>query len=127
MVGSQMVKKRKKHNGRSINNKGHNDTGAKGKINASNPFYTCAERINPFGKPLGLMKFPDLVSFYEILANLCVAPRRKLKLSDYLMIVGILFLLFIGFNTLRHFTCIRLDALGFNFFRLTCFPVACTF
>jgi hypothetical protein len=43
------------------------------------------------------------------------------------MVVGILMLLFIGFNRLWHFTYIRLDAMLCGFFRLTKLPAATTF
>ena len=43
------------------------------------------------------------------------------------MVVGILMLLFIGFNRLWHFIYIRLDAMVCGFFQLTCLPVASTF
>jgi hypothetical protein len=43
------------------------------------------------------------------------------------MVVGILMLLFIGFNRIWHFTYIRLDAMLCGFFRLTKLPVASTF
>lgn len=45
------------------------------------------------------------------------------------MIVGILMLLFIGFNRLWHFTFtyIRLDAMMRGFFQLVCLPAASTF
>ena len=44
-----------------------------------------------------------------------------------MMVVGILMLLFIGFNRLWHFTYLRLDAMLCGFFRLTRLPVASTF
>jgi hypothetical protein len=43
------------------------------------------------------------------------------------MVAGLLMLLFIGFNRIRHFTYIRLDAMLCGFFRLTKPPVASTF
>lgn len=97
------------------------------KINASTSFGTCAERLSPFGGLLGLIKFLDLVKFEEIFSNLYITPYRKPKLGHYRMFVGILFLLFIGFNRLWHFTYIRLDALVCGFFRRTQLPVASTF
>ncbi len=43
------------------------------------------------------------------------------------MILGILILLFIGFNRLWHFVYIRLDAMVCGFFQLSCLPAASTF
>ncbi len=56
-------------------------------------------------------KFFDLVKFYDIFQFAYTAPKRKPKLGHYLMVVGILMLLFIGFNRLWHFTYIQLDAM----------------
>ena len=50
-----------------------------------------------------------------------------MKLGNYRMVVGIIMLLFIGFNRIWHFTYIRLDALVCGFFQLTRLPVASTF
>jgi hypothetical protein len=43
------------------------------------------------------------------------------------MIVGILMLLFVGFNPLWHFTYIRLDAMVCGFFHLSRLPSPSTF
>lgn len=97
------------------------------KISASTVFETCTEQITPFGGLLGLIKFMDLVQLKEIFDDLYIAPRRKVKLGNYRMVMGILMLLFIGFNRLWHFTYIRLDAIICGFFHLTQLPVASTF
>ncbi|MHC5074505.1 MAG: IS1380 family transposase [Planctomycetota bacterium] len=97
------------------------------KINASTGFETCTEQISPFGGLLGLIKFLDLIKLEEIFEHQYIKPRRKVKLGNYRMVVGILMLLFIGFNRLWHFTYIRLDAMICGFFQLTRLPVASTF
>ena len=43
------------------------------------------------------------------------------------MVVGILMLLFIGFNRIRHFVYIRLDAMLCGFFRVVRLPAASTY
>lgn len=43
------------------------------------------------------------------------------------MVVGILMLLFIGFNRLWHFVCVRLDAMVSGFFQLARLPAASTY
>jgi hypothetical protein len=43
------------------------------------------------------------------------------------MMIGLLMLLFIGFNRLWHFTYVRMDAMICGFFRLSSLPVASTF
>jgi len=97
------------------------------KINASTGFETCTEQISAFGGLLGLIKFLDLIKLEEIFEYHYIKPRRKVKLGNYRMVVGILMLLFIGFNRLWHFTYIRLDAMVYGFFQLTRLPVASTF
>ncbi|MBW2219534.1 MAG: transposase, partial [Deltaproteobacteria bacterium] len=90
-------------------------------------YETCNEQLSPFGGLLSLFKFLDLVKFDEIFKNAYREPSRKPKLGHRLMVIGILMLLFIGFNRIWHFTYIRLDAMLCGFFRLTKLPVASTF
>jgi hypothetical protein len=123
-----MVKKRNNGNTKSLNSKGSKEQGVRArKINASTIYGTCSEQLSPFGGLLGLIKFLDLVKFQEIFENVYIKPPRKPKLGNYRMVIGILMLLFIGFNRLWHFSYIRLDALICGFFRLTCLPAASTF
>ena len=123
-----MVKKQKKHNKKKHVSKGFNDNGSETrKINASTPYDTCSERLSPFGGLLGLIKFLDLIKFKEIFEHFYIKPTRRPKLGNYRMVVGIMMLLFIGFNRLWHFTYIQLDAMVCGFFQLTCLPVASTF
>ncbi len=123
-----MVKQRKNNTKKKRNGKGFKENGAKArKINASTVFETCTEQLSPFGGLLPLIKLFDLVGFKEIFNSTYLAPRRDPKLGHHLMVVGILMLLFIGFNRLWHFTYIQLDAMLCGFFRLTKLPVASTF
>jgi hypothetical protein len=123
-----MVKRRKNNTKKKRNGKGFKASGAKArKINASTAYETCTENLSPFGGLLALIKFLDLVRFKEIFDSTYLAPRREPKLGHHLMVVGILMLLFIGFNRLWHFTYIRLDAMLCGFFRLTKLPAPSTF
>jgi len=97
------------------------------KINASTRFETCTEQLSPFGGVLALIKFFDLVDFEEIFHFAYQAPSRKPKLGHYSMVVGILMLLFIGFNRIWHFVYIRLDAMLCGFFRVVRLPAASTY
>jgi hypothetical protein len=97
------------------------------RITASTPFGTCRERLSPFGGLLGLIKFLDLLKFEEVFDRVYLGPSREPKLGHYRMVVGILMLLFIGFNRLWHFVYIRLDAMVCGFFRLSRLPAASTF
>jgi hypothetical protein len=123
-----MVRTQNKDNTKKVASKGFEDSVQRPrKINASTAFETCSEQISAFGGLLGLIKFLDLVKLEEIFENLYIAPKRKTKLGNYRMVVGILMLLFIGFNRLWHFTYIRFDSMVCGFFQLTRLPVASTF
>jgi hypothetical protein len=74
-----------------------------------------------------VIKIFDLVGFHNIFQFTYNGPVRKPKLGHYLMVVGIVMILFIGFNRLWHFTYILLDAMVCGFFRLTRLPAASTF
>jgi hypothetical protein len=123
-----MVKTNKSKNRRNRKNKGIGEgaTGAR-KINASTPYETCSEQLSPFGGLLAMIKFFDLIDFKRIFHATYRGPTRQPKLGHYSMVVGLLMLLFIGFNRIWHFTYIRLDAILCGFFRLPKLPVASTF
>ncbi len=123
-----MVKSKKSNFRKNRNIKKHRENGARAKkIDASTAYDTCSEQLSPFGGLLPLIKFLDLVDFEQMFHSAYIAPTRKPLLGHYPMMVGLLMLLFIGFNRIWHFTYIRLDALLCGFFNLTRMPVASTF
>jgi hypothetical protein len=123
-----MVKRQKKNTRKNRNGKGFCKNPAKArKINASTPYETCTEQLSPFGGLLALIKFFDLVNFHKIFNFAYQPPAREPRLGHYSMMVGILMLLFIGFNRIWHFVYIRLDAMLCGFFNLTRLPAASTF
>ena len=112
-----MVKKQKQYTRQKRSGKGFNRKRSKArKINASTQFETCTEQLTPFGGLLALIKFLDLIDFKQIFNFGYIAPTRQPKLGHYRMVVGLLMLLFIGFNRIWHFTYIRLDAMLCDFF-----------
>jgi hypothetical protein len=113
-----MVKRQKKDTSKKRFSKGFKATDDKArKINASTSYETCTEQLSPFGVLLAMIKFLDLIKFCDIFHAAYICPKRKPKLGNYFMVVGILMLLFIGFNRLWHFTYVRLDAILCGFFR----------
>ncbi|MGD9159993.1 MAG: hypothetical protein PVG39_16380 [Desulfobacteraceae bacterium] len=94
-----MVKQQEDNNTEKVAGKasGAEDRRAR-KINASTVYETCTEQLSPFGRLLGLIEFE------EVSKNEYIEPNRKTKLGNYHMVVGMLMLLFIGFNRLWHFT-----------------------
>ena len=123
-----MVKRRKNSTKKNRIRKGFCKNRARArKINAFTVYETCTEQLSPFGGLLALIKFFDLVNFHKIFDSAYQPTQRKPKLGHYSMMVGILMLLFIGFNRIWHFVYIRLDAMLCGFFRVTRLPVASTF
>jgi len=123
-----MVKSIKSNSRKDCNNKGFSQNRTRpNKVNASTAYDTCTERLSPFGGLLAMIKFLDLIEFKQIFNTAYLAPNSKPKLGHYRMVIGLLILLFIGFNRLWHFTYIRLDAMMCGFFRLDRLPVASTF
>jgi len=123
-----MVKRRKNSTKKNRIRKGFCKNRARArKINAFTVYETCTEQLSPFGGLLALIKFFDLVNFHKIFDSAYQPTQRKPKLGHYSMMVGILMLLFIGFNRIWHFVYIRLDAMLCGFFRVTRLPAASTF
>ncbi len=123
-----MVKRRKNNNRKNRSRKGFCKKRAKArKINASTAYETCTEQLSPFGGLLALIKFMDLVNFHKIFNSAYLKPSRNPQRGHYLMMVGILMLLFIGFNRIWHFVYVRMDAMLCGFFKVTRLPAASTF
>jgi hypothetical protein len=123
-----MVKRRKHNNRKKRRRKGFCKKRAKArKITASTAYETCTEQLSPFGGLLALIKFIDLVNFHKIFDSAYHKPSRKPQRGHYLMMVGILMLLFVGFNRIWHFVYVRMDALLCGFFKVTRLPAASTF
>ena len=123
-----MVERRKTNNRKNRSRKGFCKKRAKArKINASTTYETCTEQLSPFGGLLALIKFIDLVNFHKIFDSAYHKPSRNPKPGHYLMMVGILMLLFIGFNRIWHFVYVRMDAMLCGFFSVTRLPAASTF
>jgi hypothetical protein len=125
---TQMVKKRKQHINKAPCSKGFlHGPGRPSKIGPSTRYDTCTERLSPFGGLLALIKFLDLIDFENVFKHTYRGPTRDPKLGHYRMVMGILMLLFIGFNRLWHFVYIRLDAMVCGVFALERLPAASTF
>jgi hypothetical protein len=97
------------------------------RITAETPYGECSERLTAFGGLLALVKFLDLIGFERAFAAHYVHPRREPKLGGYRMVLGILMLLFIGFQRLGHFAYVRYDAMVCGMLRVTVLPTVSTF
>jgi hypothetical protein len=97
------------------------------RITAETPYGECSERLTAFGGLLALVKFLDLLGFEAAFAEHYVAPQRTPKLGDYRMVLGVLLLLFIGFQRLGHFAYVRADAMVCGVLRVAVLPAVTTF
>ncbi len=97
------------------------------KIGPSTAYDYCSERLSPFGGLLGLVKFMDLIRFKEIFDSFYRPPARTPLLGHYEMVVGLVMLLFIGFNRIWHFVYIQLDAMLCSIFKVLKLPYVTTF
>jgi hypothetical protein len=96
-------------------------------ITADTKYGKCSERLTAFGGLLALIKLLDLLDFEKEFEKHYAHSNRETKLGDYRMVLGILMLLFIGFQRLGHFVYIRTDAMVCGFLRVRVLPVVSTF
>lgn len=97
------------------------------RITANTPHGTCSERLTAFGGLLALVKFLDLLKFEETFRHHYVVPKRAPKLGDYRMVLGLLLLLFIGFQRLGQFVYVRTDPMVCGVLRVHILPAVSTF
>jgi hypothetical protein len=96
-------------------------------ITPQTPYGECSERLTAFGGLLALVKFLDLIGFEKAFEAHYVHPRREPKLGGYRMVLGMLMLLFIGFQRLGHFAYVRSDAMVCGILRVAVLPAVSTF
>ncbi len=96
-------------------------------ITPDTPYGECSERLTAFGGLLALVKFLDLIGFEKAFAAHYVHPKREPKLGGYRMVLGMLMLLFIGFQRLGHFAYVRTDAMVCGVLRVAVLPAVSTF
>jgi hypothetical protein len=97
------------------------------RITAETPYGECSERLTAFGGLLALVKFLDLIKFEQAFAAHYVHPKRNPKLGGYRMLLGLLLLLFIGFQRLGHFAYVRADPMVCGVLRVAVLPAVSTF
>lgn len=97
------------------------------RITADTPYGECSERLTPFGGLVALLKFLDLLGYERLFERHYIAPGRKSVMGDYRMILGILLLLFIGFQRLGHFVYVRVEAMMCGIMQVEILPAVSTF
>jgi hypothetical protein len=96
-------------------------------ITAETNYGECSERLTAFGGLLALVKFLDLMGFEAMFEKHYKTPQRKTALGNYRMLLGILMLLFIGFQRLGQFVYIQTDAMICGIMGVRVLPVVSTF
>ena len=97
------------------------------RITAETPYGECSERLTAFGGLLARVKFLDLIHFEAAFRHCYVRPKRAPTLGDYRMVLGLLMLLFIGFQRLGHFAYVRADPMVCGVLRVARLPAVSTF
>ena len=109
-------------------NSDHNtETQRRTTITPETTYGECSERLTAFGGLLALVKFLDLIKFEQAFGEHYVHSNRTSKLGDYGMVLGMLMLLFIGFQRLGHFAYVRTDAMVCGILRVRVLPAVSTF
>jgi hypothetical protein len=85
------------------------------RITANTPHGTSEDRLTAFGGVLALIKFLDLVGFEKIFKDKFADSVRRTMLGSSKMVMGILMLIFIGFQRLGHFKYIQQDPMVCGF------------
>lgn len=97
------------------------------KIGPNTEHDVCSERLTAFGGLLALIKFLDLIKFKEVFNQVYVRPKRKTLLGCYRMVLGLLIMLFIGFQRIGHIRYLREDAMITGILKITRLPAVSTF
>lgn len=87
----------------------------------------CNETMTPYGGLLALVKFVELIRLKKAFDEHYVHPQRETKLGGYRMVLGMLLLLFIGFQRLGHFEYVRADQMVCGILQVEALPVVSTF
>ena len=96
-------------------------------LTADTPYGECSERLTAFGGLLALVKLADLIGFEPIFRTHFAQPGREPKLGHYRMVLGLLLLLFVGFQRLGHFVHVRSESMVCGALRVACLPAVSTF
>ena len=96
-------------------------------LTADTPHGKCSERLTAFGGLLALVKLADLIGFEKIFAEHFAGPERAPQLGHYRMVLGLLLLLFVGFQRLGHILYVRTEAMVCGTLRVACLPAVSTF
>ncbi len=97
------------------------------KIGPNTPYDVCSERMTAFGGLLPLVKFLDLINYKDVFDEVYVSPPRKTKLGCYRMVLGMLMMLFVGFQRIGHIKYLRDDSMIAGILKMARLPAVSTF
>jgi len=133
-----MVKRKHRRNRKKKQSKKGNPAGAKpdspwgkkqriARVGPNTPYGLCTERLSAFGGLLAFVKFLDLIDLEEVFQQHYPPPKRCPLLGHYRMIVGLVALLFVGFQRVGHLVYIREEPLICGMLKVAQLPVVSTF
>jgi len=96
-------------------------------ITAETPYGLCSERLSSFGGLTILVKFLDLIDFKGVFSEIYIRPVRKTALGCYKMVLGILIMLFVGYQRISHIASIREDPIICGILKVIRLPAVSTF
>jgi hypothetical protein len=97
------------------------------RIGPNTPHDVCSERMTAFGGLLALVKFLDLIMFKDVFEKAYVSPPRRTELGCYRMVLGLLMMLFVGFQRIGHIKYLREDSMIAGILKVARLPAVSTF
>jgi len=123
-----MVDSKKENTAKHVENQGKDQREEKpNKINASTHYDICDTRMTAFGGLLSFVKFLDVLKFEDVFERYFIVPKRQCSIGHYKMFIGVIILMFIGFQRLGHFVYIRTDSMICGLLDVAKLPVISTF
>ena len=96
-------------------------------ITAETPHGICGERLSAFGGLTILVKYLSLIEFKEVFDFAYVRPARQAMLGCRKMVLGIIIMVFVGFQRIGHMALLRDDPLITGILKVDRLPAASTF
>ena len=78
--------------------------------------------MTAFGGLLALVKFLDLIKVKDVFKDNYVSPPRKTIRGCYRMVLGLLIMLFVGFQRIGHIKHLRQDSMITDILKVSCLP-----
>ena len=96
-------------------------------ITAETPHGLCGERLSAFGGLTVLVKYLSLIEFKEVFDSAYIGPARQAMLGCRKMVLGIIMVVFVGFQRIGQIALLRDDPLITGILKVDRLPAASTF